>query len=224
MAFPTRDGVGTGYSPSAGLTDTVAIPVPSSGSGAGDIILIHWNATGLSTGVTGPAGWAQLQAYATASQLRMYTWWIRDNGTLGGTNVTVTKPANSIGAWVVQRWRGCHASTNPAVGSTSGSYGAGANPPSVSPAWGAEDTTWVNVAALKGAKSVTYPAGYTANQSVQAATNTQVNSASRENNASSEDAASFTWSGSTYYGCWTIGLRPAPPAAPTARSQVIWVG
>lgn len=221
MAFPTRDAVGTGNDPSAGTTSTIAIPAPSSGDGAGDIILIHYNVSGLSTGVTKPAAFAQLQTYVSASQVRAYTWWVRDDGTLGGTNVTATKPANAIGAWVVQRWRGCHLSTNPAVGSASGSYGASADPSTVTPAWGAEDNTWVIVAALKATKSVTYPAGYTANQSVKAATDTQVNSASRENNASSENPAAFTWSGSTYYGCWAIGLRPS---AVTPRSQVIWVG
>ena len=221
MAFPVRDAVGTGADASAGTTSTIAIPAPSSGTGAGDIILIHYNASGLSSGVTKPAAFTQLQTYATSSQLRMYTWWARDDGSLGGTNVTATKPANAIGAWVVERWRGCHASTNPAVGNAAGSYGASADPATVTPAWGAEDNTWVIVLALKVNKTVTYPSGYTANRSVKAATDTQVNSASRENNASSENPAAFTWSGSTYYGCWAIGLRPA---APTARNQVIWTG
>jgi hypothetical protein len=221
VTFPQRTAVGTGAD-AAASSNSVAIPAAPSGTGANDIIFIHFSVASSTYGIATPSGFTYLVDAIFANR-RTVTWWARDDGSLGGTNVTVyhINGESDATAWVVQRWAGAHLTSNPAVGSGSGSYGTTQDPLICVPGWGAEDIVWIAVLGCHVATTVTYPANYGSNQTQSGGYNPQVNVASQELNAESENPAAFATTSSVYWGTYTCALRPA---AATGESQVVWIG
>lgn len=214
--FPQRTAVGANEVD--GLSGTVDIPSSPSGSGAGDIVLIHYYMYNNSGGIPVLSGWSSLGRLSYVNR-DLETFWKRDDGTLGGTQAVVGHNGSSTGAcWIVERWAGCHPSSNPVNGGDV-SGGPSINIGSLTTGWGAENTTWIVV----GANSATYvlsssPAGYTLNQTSSA---TRLYVRSRELAAASEDPGSFVWPTGTYCSAYVVALRPAPAAPPLTADAVI---
>jgi hypothetical protein len=156
-----------------------------------------------------------------ASQLTIFEK-IAD-GTEGGTTATWIASLATTGIWQVMRVTDADASTASEVTSTSGDASA-ANPPSLTPSWGADDTLWIVVAGHAAGSSTAFtaaPTNYTGFQNNGASSGgaaVSIASATRQLNASSEDPGAFTVSNNRFWAAATIGVRPsgATPPATTA--------
>lgn len=122
-----------------------------------------------------------------------------------GTNKSVTHVIRVSGART-----GLVEDTAWALAVASRAGGTISNPPSLTPAWGAEDTLWVAgfVGASSGGDVGTYPTSYTTQTSDSPGTPI-VATASRVNNTATEDPSQFEISASNVTRAFTIGIRTA---------------
>lgn len=143
-------------------------------------------------------------------------------GTEAGTTPTWTASTGTTGIWQVIRVTGAHASTPSEVTVTSGDSSA-ANPPSITPSWGAADDLFIAIAghaAISAAAWSAGPTNYTGFQNNGASSGgsaVSIASATRQLNATSEDPGTFTVSGSNrFWAAATIAIRPSGGSTQTA--------
>jgi hypothetical protein len=122
------------------------------------------------------------------------------------------------------RWTGAHASAMPEI--ISNEFTADyANPPSLTPSWGALDTTWCSLGSkYNGSDIVTaYPSNYTLYQfsNTTGQFDAQVFQSCRELNATDENPGGYTFDGAGNGVAVTIAIRPAAAAATRRRAAPI---
>jgi hypothetical protein len=162
-----------------------------------------------------PTGWSQLAQQTgggSASQLTIFEK-IAD-GTEGGTTPTWIASVSTTAIWQVASVVNAHASTASEVATTSGDATA-ADPPSLTPSWGADNTLWSAVAGHAAASAAAFtaaPANYTGFLNSGASSGgsaVSVATATRQLNATSENPGAFTAGGSNrFWAAATIAVRP----------------
>ena len=149
--------------------------------------------------------------------------------------VTVTRSGTLVGdaSMVVLVIPGAHAVTNPEVTAMATGTTTAADPASLSPSWGAEDTLWIAVCG-NGMTSATgswtgttaAPTNYTDFLDTAAADTSTIGDfdlsvAFRQLNAASEDAGPFTTDiSNARSSALVIAVRPVAPVADTPATQI----
>lgn len=162
---------------------------------------------------TDESGWILLNEQAGGGGVGETGVWYRiANGTEESTATWGTSVATT-GAWHVYKVTDWHGTTPPEYTSTNGDSVA-VNPPSLTPSWGAVDTLWIALAG-SSANAMTFsvaPTNYTGLTSTTASSGggaSNMGSAYRQLNASSEDPGTFTTSQNRWWAAFTIAIRPA---------------
>lgn len=176
---------------------------------------------------TPPSGWT---AIATLSQAgggavgKLDGFYKIAAGTEAGTTPTYTASTGTTAVWQTIRVTSWQGTTPPEAGTSSGDATA-ADPPNLTPSWGADDTLWLAIAghaAISAAAFTAAPTNYTGFQNNGASSGgsaASLASATRQLNAASENPGVFTAGGSNrFWAAATIAVRPAggTPPPPTA--------
>lgn len=141
------------------------------------------------------------------------------DGTEAGTTPQWIASASTTGSWQVVRITGAHASSALEMTTTSGDSSS-ANPPSLTPSWGTEDTLWFAVAghaAISEAAFTAAPTNYinfANNGASSGGSACSIATATRQLNATNEDPGTFTAGGSNrFWAAATVAIRPASGGA-----------
>lgn len=184
---------------------------------SGDLIIVNIGRDG-STGTGTISGFTSLfDQPASGNVARGLTFVKVADGTESGT-FTYTPGASEQGAWrvvVVKDWYG-QISGGVEVSSAATGASTTPDPPSFSPSWGSADTYWRAIFAADDGRTTisTYPANYNLYQNFDASGGSggaNMGSAGRQNATATEDAGSFTKSGTgsaAGWVAWTIAVRP----------------
>lgn len=217
MAFPTVEAT-NGVGNNANATSTnVPLPAPGGGILANDIVLVFASIDFVGTqptAIAGPAGWTEL-VQGTTGTMRTAVFWKRmAGGETGNINFT---HASEGGGWVAFLIRGADTATNPEVTALS-SFAAAANaadPPSLTPSWGAADTLWLAAMGLDANNAITAgPTSYSSFTTFRWASSFggAAAAAYRALNASSENPGNFTHP-SAVSQALTVAVRPVTATA-----------
>lgn len=163
-----------------------------------------------------PSGWTQLGTAAiNSNDGRLWIGYRNADGTEGSTvSFDLNIPSNF--SCRITRYSGHHASSPPELSTIATAAGTTSpNPPSLTPSWGAADTTWEAIVGAMASDTVTaYPANFTDGTNDQASgiDAVELGVAYREENATSQDPGAFTMNGNFDTAAATLAIRPAPPA------------
>ncbi len=211
--YPTIDSITTTTFGTDATTHNVTMPASVE---AGDLLLAFFTNDGSAT-VTTPSGWTAVTTLARGTAARGSIYAKISVGTEGGTTVNFVTSAAEQGAAQVYKilsasWYGSITS-----GIATASYDPGAatnapNPPSLTPAWGADYDTWIVYAAGSSWTTVTtYPTNY--NNGTHTISNTgtagaSVSTARRTLNAATDDPGAFAMTTTSDGVAFTIAVRP----------------
>lgn len=189
-------------------THTVNLP---SNISSGDLLIVAFTCDGNPT-ITFPAGdWTQIDVASQGGQVRTDVQYrIADGGEGASISVTTSNFEKSAH----QSYRITGDSGNAPEGDHANSTSSFANPPSLTPTWGAKENIWI---ALCGHDNGTVtdtgvPADYTsirAEDRVNSTTGVSTQGAQRLLNATSENPASFPLSASEEWVAFTVAVEPA---------------
>lgn len=165
-----------------------------------------------------PSGWTLLEtAHLSANWQRGWLLGRKADGTEGGTSVTIDfdQGDNAVAhAYHVTDWSGTLGDVETARTTGGSSQSSNPNPPSLSPAAGADDYLWFAFAfgGNDDGAYVSAPTNYTGGVgTVTGAGNNdgaQIMSARRELNASSEDPGTFEWDLNDHWAAITAAIPP----------------
>jgi hypothetical protein len=156
--------------------------------------------------VTTPSGWASLGTTNFLSGFAKVS-----DGTEGGTTVDVIT-ANSVKAaaqtYRITTWYGVVLGGVEA-GFNSGAPGTSADPPSRTPAWGADRNLWLAGVQVTANPAITDPANYgTFQQTDDGSVAVRLRTGRRTLFAATENPDAFTWTGSQTWTAITVAVRP----------------
>lgn len=222
--FVTETGTG------AGTEHVVNLPSDLATIQAGDLLLVFCSRDDGDHTITRPEGWETIsnEAHDTAS-LEGSLFARRADGTEGAT-ATWTTSVSLSASWHAYRiprgqWydNGTLADAIE-VGTTSETTGTTPNPPSLTTTWTGAANLFIAVS-FGISESESYsaiPSGYTSNQTSggQGGSGASIGSAFKTATANTEDAGTFTKSGSGAYIAQTFAIRP--PAAPSITTPTGW--
>lgn len=179
---------------------------------------------------TKPTGWSDI---STLSQLgggsvgRLNGFYKISDGTEAGTTPTWTASTGTTAVWQSIRVTSWHGTTPPEAATASGDA-TNANPPSLTPSWGADDDLWIAVAGNAATGDTTgftaAPTNYGSLQSNGASSGgstANIATGTRQLNATSEDPGTFTPSSNRFWTAATIAVRPAASGGATATSSTM---
>lgn len=221
MAFPSiTAATATGFATSV---TSMAVSLPASIS-AGDLLLAFVEVRNAGTW-TKPTNWNDISTLSQAgggSVGKLNGFYKIADGTEGAT-ATWTASTGTTAVWQVYKVTSWHGTTPPEAVTASGDVSS-ANPPSVTPSWGADDTLWMAVAGHTAASAAAFtaaPTNYSNFVNSGASSGgaaVSVASATRQLNASSEDPGTFTAGGSNrWWAAATIAVRPAAGGGASRR-------
>lgn len=234
MAFPSA---------STPLATPFALPVTSMPVlmpvtvNSGDLLIVTVEVRNAGTW-TKPTGWTDI---STLSQTgggggvgKLNGFYKIADGSEGATTPTWTASISTTAIWQVIRVTSWHGTTPPEALTSSGDA-SNADPPNLTPSWGADDTLWLAIAGHTAGSSAAFtaaPTNYTAFQNDGTSTGgsaVSLASATRNLNASSEDPGTFTAGGSNrFWTAATLAIRPAGGggggSATTAWKSLLGVG
>lgn len=230
MAFPTYESVtDTDFATSV---TSMAVNRPATVN-SGDLLidLVEARNAGTWTKATGMNDITTLSQAGGGSVGKLNGFYKIADGSEGGTTATYTASTGTTAAWVCIRVSGWHGTTPPEATTSSGDA-TNANPPSLTPSWGSDDTLWIGVAANSATGETTgftaAPSGYSnlhSNGASSGGSTCNVASATKTNAASSEDPGTFTPNSNRFWAAATIGIRPsAGGAAPTPTRMMTGMG
>lgn len=211
MAYPVIESITE--TPFASDTTAHAVSMPASVN-AGDALIVIFTNDGSAT-VTTPAGWTQLYTLANGTALTGGAYAKVASGSEGGGTVDFVTSATESASAQCYRISGWHGLIAGIAAGTAGSVSTGttADPPSLSPGWGALDTLWLATCHTSTTQTISSgPTNYTnltQTTSGSGTTFAQTISARRNNNTATEDPDVFTTSGtgaSKVYN--TLAIRP----------------
>lgn len=208
MAFPGRRSSATTES---GTATTHAINMPATIS-AGDILLMVLSLDGNPT-VTTPSGWTLLTQGAEGN-LKGVAFYKSATGSEDGSTVNVTvSPAEAVAAVVVSMSdAGVPETTTPNTGNSEEP-----DPPSLTPAGGTKDYTWLAVCCADSNNDPTEPSSYTL-VAEASANGVGIQMVYRELNASSTDPGVFAYNDPEPWVAMTIAFSTGS-AGNAARSM-----
>lgn len=229
MAFPQLTGGTTALRAlQDGATHTVNLPSGSSGL---LLVVASFNSSqALAQPTVTVNPWSDTTLFQTsypADYITLWVGWHRATGSETGTTLTTSQLATSV----VRAYRinGEHASSSPEAATAVTASTLNPDPPSLTPSWGAEDTTWLAPMCHRNATSdiTSWPASYTSQNeraggdaSSPGASALQVmqGMASRELNIATENPGTYTIGGATARVsiAQTVAIRPAAGAPPAA--------
>lgn len=223
MAFPVP---GTPVSTSfASSVTSMAVTMPAT-INSGDRLIAVVEVRNTGTWSTIPTGWSQLKQQLGGGSVGQLTVFEKiADGTEAGTTPTWVASAATTAIWQVIRITGAHASAASEVTSVGGDATT-ANPPSLTPSWGADDTLWIAIAGATATTVPTFtaaPTNYTGFQNNNASSGgaaVDVASATRQLNATSEDPGTFTVASNRFWTAATIGVRPTAGVSTAGYIQV----
>lgn len=167
---------------------------------------------------TKPTGWNDISTLSQAggsSVGKLNGFYKIADGSEGGGSASWTASTGTSAQWQVlpiTNWQG---TTPPEAVSASGDA-TSANPPSLTPSWGADNTLWIAVAGNAATGETTgftaAPTNYTGLHSVGTSSGgatVNLATASRQLNAASEDPGTFTPSSNRFWTAATIGVAPS---------------
>lgn len=219
MAFPSAGTpVATSFDTSV---TSMAVNMPATVT-SGDLLIALVEVRNAGTW-TKPTGWSDISTVSQAgggSVGKLNGFYKIADGTEGGGTATWTASTGTSAIWQVIRVTSWHGTTAP-EGATASGDATNANPPSLTPSWGAADDLWIAVAANAATGETTgftaAPTNYTGLQSNGASTGgatCNVATATRQLNATSEDPGTFTPSSNRFWAAATIAVRPAASSNP----------
>lgn len=234
MAFPTLTSTAaTGFAFSV-----TSFPLTMPASIASGDLLIAIVEIRIGTTWTAPSGWTAISTIAQAGGGgvgQLNGWYKIAAGTESGTTPTWTTVNATSAQAHVHRVTGWHGTTAPEATTSSGDSSA-ANPPSLTPSWGADDTLWLAIGghtAQSTAPWTAAPSGYSGFDLDSASSGggvAAIASSWRNNNATSEDPGAFTVntvpgvsSHNRYWTAATIAIRPSAGGGTTGQIKV-WNG
>lgn len=148
-------------------------------------------------------------------------------GTEAGTTPTWTASTGTTGIWQTIRVTNWHGVTAPEAATTSGDSSS-ADPPNLTPSWGADDTLWLAIAANTangtGGSFTAAPTNYTGFQNNSASSGgsiTDVASSTRQLNAASENPGTFTTASNRFWASATLAVRPAASGGATPHNLTL---
>jgi len=228
MAFPTPQTFATTNGTTATASAVVTLP---SGIVAGDLLIIlHRSAIGTASHAL--SGWTSpVNDNTDASDDRTSLWYRQSDGT-EGASVTITQTSSKF-ASIAVRITGhedpvTQAPEAPTIATANSNV---PDPPSVSPTGGAKDYLWLWCGGWEGEQTsppasqpTNYlnPQGANSGTAAGVTTNCRVGMATRQLNAASEDAPSWTISAADDWSAFTVAIHPAPPPPPT--TGIGWYG
>lgn len=214
MAFPSA-GTPVATQFAASVT-SMPVSLPAT-INAGDLLLALVEVRNTAT-YTKPTGWSDISTIAQAgggAVGKLNGFYKIAAGTEAGTTPTWTASTGTTGIWQTIRVTSWHGTTPPEATTASGDATA-ANPPSLTPSWGTDDTLWLAIAGHAAAVTAAWsaaPTNYSGFQNDGASSGgaaVSIASSTRQLNAISEDPGAFTVSGSNrFWTSATIGIRPA---------------
>lgn len=232
MAFPTAGTpVATNFD-----TSVTSMPVNMPATvNSGDLLIALISQRNPSTFTAGmPSGWTAFfsqQGGGTVGYQRGF-YKIAD-GTEGGGTATWTASTTTSAIWQVIRVTGWHGTTPPEVATASGDA-TNANPPSLTPSWGVDDTLFITTAGNAATDETTgftaAPTNYGALQSNGASSGgatINIATSTRQLAASSDDPGAFTPNSNRYWTSATIAIQPAAGGGggdPTPLRMMMGVG
>lgn len=220
MAFPTATAP-TATAFAASVT-SMAITMPATVA-SGDLLLALTETRNAPTW-TKPLNWNDISTIAQAgggAVGKLSGFYKIADGTEAGTTPTWTASTTTTGEWQVIKVTGWHGTTPPEATTASGDA-TSANPPSLTPSWGADDDLWIAVAGNAATGDTTgftvAPTNYTGLQSNGASSGgstANIATATRQLNATSEDPGTFTPSSNRFWTAATIAVRPVASGGAT---------
>lgn len=218
MAFPAAGtAVDTDFATSV---TSMAVNMPATVN-SGDLLIAIVSVRNAGTW-TKPSGWNDIATLSQAgggSVGKTNGFYKIADGTEDGGTATWTASVGTSGAWQVIRITNWHGTTPPEAATASGDA-TSANPPSLTPSWGAADTLWLAIAGHAAASAAAFTAaptnylGFANNGASSGGAAVSIASCYRELNATSEDPGTFTAGGSNrWWAAGTIAIRPAAGAA-----------
>lgn len=172
---------------------------------------------------TPPTDWVELDSQVGGGTVGELTLFYKEVDGSEGASATWTASVGTTAVWHVRNIPDWHGTTVPESDTSSGDSSA-ADPPNLTPSWGAETTMWLAIAGHAAATTSAWSAGpsnYSGFQVDGASSGggaVSIASAYRELNASSEDPGAFTVDGSNrFWAAATVAIRPAGGAAPNTR-------
>lgn len=224
---PTTFPIPTTPTSTTFATSVTSMPVTMPASiASGDLLTAFVEVRNAGTYSTVPTGWTSFLSQAGGGATgKLDGFYKIAAGTESGTTPTWIASTGTTATWQVVRTTNWHGTTPPEATTASGDATA-ANPPSLTPSWGALNTLWLAVAghaAISAAAFTAAPANYNNFLNTGASTGGSAVSLAtsyRDLNATSEDPGAFTAGGSNrFWAAATVAIRPigsAPP--PTASS------
>lgn len=229
MAFPTASAP-TAKAFATSVT-SMAVTMPATVN-SGDLLIALVEVRNAGTW-TKPTGWSDISTVSQGgggSVGKLNGFYKIADGTEGGTTATWIASTGTTAIWQVIRVTGWHGTTPP-EGATASGDATNANPPSLTPSWGAADTLWIAVAGNAATGETTgftaAPTNYTGLQSNGASSGgstTNTATATRQLNAVSEDPGTFTPSSNRFWTAATISVRPAASVVAVQASQRMMMG
>ncbi|MEP2746054.1 MAG: glycine-rich domain-containing protein [Bauldia litoralis] len=196
-------------------SSVTSMPVSLPGSiSSGDLLLAWVEVRNYGTW-TVPSGWTQLGQQLGGSSVGQLTVFYRIADGTEGASATWTASAGTTAVWQVRKITTWHGTTPPEISTGASGDASAANPSSLTPSWGADETLWFAVAGHTAASTAAWSAGpssyldFTSSGASSGGAATSLGSAYYENNAASEDPGAFTVSGSNrWWAAFTIAVRP----------------
>jgi hypothetical protein len=216
MTFPVP-GTPATYTETTGTTTNHPVNLPAVLSGK---CIIQFEVDGLKT-VTTPAGWTLITSNPTpGSSFDTVIYFGRDLDGTEGSTVTINAGANSRAAAIAVAFTGGRVGfSSNEIAFSSFVEASVTNPdsPSLSPSWGAEDTTWISAITSGDANTTfsAYPTNYTGISNVNSGGGNSGCAgamAYRQLNAASEDPGAYTYVTARNRTAVTIAIRPASPS------------
>lgn len=208
MTFPAVAASNTGTD-SGALVSSSTVNLPA-GIASGQRLLAFAVFDGDPGAITWPAGWVEVYRFGNAAGQAWLALAYRDTDGTEGATISVSWAAARRTGWRTLRITGALASAPPQAALTSGSNSTTADPPSLTPSWGADDTLWIATYARDSANTVTaYPASYTGAQYNKTSA-PAMGQATRQLNAATENPGTFATSNDDNdWAASTVAIRPS---------------
>jgi hypothetical protein len=181
---------------------------------SGDLLLAFVEVRNAGTW-TPPTNWNELDAQLGGGSVGELTVFYKIADGTEGATASWTASTGTTAIWHVRRITNWHGTTVPEVTKTSGDASI-ADPPSLTPSWGADNTLWFAISGHTASSASAWsagPSGYSdflCSGASSGGAAVSIASAYKVANASSEDPGTLTVSGSNrWWAAVTIGVRPS---------------
>lgn len=197
---------------------SMAVNLPAS-IASGDLLLAFVEVRNGGTW-TVPSGWTQLGTQAGGGSVGKLTVFYKIADGTEGSTATWTASLGTSAVWQVVKVTSWNGSSAPEISTGASGDVSAANPSSLTPSWGADDTLWFAIAGHAAVSTAAWsagPSGYSGFLDSGASSGgaaVSLASAYLQKNEATEDPGTFTVSGSNrFWAAFTVAVRPAGGAS-----------